>query len=158
MSVCLIRGKGHLPVSISPSSRRTTRTSGTCMAVLAFEIQSGTGCMVHTDVFEHTVWPPRKVLTFLVCIAQTLTLSCRYNLKNEWIVVNTHVCFIWGQIIVSGGNGRTVKWIRNVSTPIPACLTKAELLKLKPHPLICMRNFINEKSWKLKKLTQLLSY
>ena len=150
MSVCLIRGKGQLPVSISPTSQRTTRASGTCMAVLAFEIQSGTGCMVHTDVFEHTVWPPRKVLTFLVCIAQTLTLSCRYNLKNEWIVVNTHVCFIWGWIIVSGGNRRTMKWIRNVSTPMPACLTKAELLQLKPLSIISMRNFINKKvgGWK----------
>ena len=142
MSVCLIWGNGQLPVSISPTSKRTTRASGTCMAVLAFEIQSGTGCMVHTDVFEHTVWPPRKVLTFLVCIAQTLTLSCRYNLKNEWIVVNTHVCFISGQIIVSGGNGRTMKWIRNVSTLMPLSTAPARLTILAFFPP-CLLNYFS---------------
>ena len=40
----------------------------------------------------------------------------------------------------------------------PEKYDKAELLQLKPHPSICMRNLINKKSWKSKKLSPLLLY
>ena len=41
-------------------------------------------------------------------------------------------------------------------------ITKAKLLLLRPHPLICQKSFINKKSWKSKKVRppsiQLLKY
>ena len=106
--------------------------------------------------FENGVWAlskmdknsqkqPKTVILPVLWIVLSSLVGIVTDLPLPQVVVRSVSCDIPGYRVSSWGTSNLISY-------------KAELLQLKPHPFICMRNFINKKVGNRKKLRPLLLY